>query len=78
MLCCTLTNKGQHLVTGGKDRKIRVYDVSTGKMLCALEGHKSNICSITNHDIYVSSGGDNGCGSLLLWDTRTWTIHSKV
>jgi WD40 repeat protein len=26
----------------------------------------------------LASGGDHGCNSLILWDTKTWTIHSKI
>lgn len=32
----------------------------------------------SNGDKYLASGSDHGCSSLILWDTRTWSIQSKV
>ena len=26
----------------------------------------------------MASGGDHGCGCLILWDTQSWTISSRV
>lgn len=78
MLCCIFANKGRNIVTGGKDRTVRVYDSSSGKLLCTLNGHKASICSIANHDNFVSTGGDNGCSSLIVWSTETWRIQSKI
>lgn len=78
MLCCIFANKGKNIVTGGKDRTVRVYDALNTKLICALQGHKASICSIANHDNFVSTGGDNGCSSLIVWDTKNWTIYSKI
>lgn len=66
------------MVVGGKDRTLRVYEVSSGKLLYTLGGHQANICSLANHSQLVSSGGDHGCSTLILWDTRTWTVRNKV
>lgn len=78
MLCCIFANKGKNIVTGGKDRSVRVYDTVNGKLLLALQGHKASVCSIANHEDFVTTGGDNGCSSLIVWDTKTWTIYSKI
>eukprot|EP00919_Chromeraceae_sp_WS-2016_P061525 GHVR01145930.1.p1 GENE.GHVR01145930.1~~GHVR01145930.1.p1 ORF type:complete len:138 (-),score=2.67 GHVR01145930.1:526-939(-) len=47
-------------------------------MLYSLAGHSASICSMANHGEYVSSGGDYGCSSLIIWDVRTWTIKNRV
>ena len=47
-------------------------------MLYTLGGHQANICSLANHNQLVSSGGDHGCSTLILWDSRTWTVRTKV
>lgn len=78
MLCCIFANKGKNIVTGGKDKTLRVYDSINGKLICALQGHKASICSISNHDDFISTGGDNGCSALIIWEVRTWTIHNKI
>jgi len=31
-----------------------------------------------NGDLFLASGSDHGCSSLILWDVRTWTIASKA
>jgi WD40 repeat protein len=67
MLCCIFANKGKNIVTGGKDKTVRVYDAVNGKLICAIQGHKASICSISNHDDYISTGGDNGCSALIVW-----------
>jgi len=78
MLCGIFACDGKVIVVGGKDKVLRVYEVSSGKMLCVLNGHLANICSLANHGPLISSGGDHGCSSLILWDTKSWTIRSKV
>ncbi len=78
MLCCIFANKGKNIVTGGKDKTLRVYDSVNGKLICALQGHKASICSISNHDDFISTGGDNGCSALIIREVRTWTIHNKI
>lgn len=66
------------LAIGGKDKTLRVYEVSSGKLLYTLSGHQSSICSLCNHNQFVSSGGDHGCSSLIIWDVRTWSIRTRV
>lgn len=78
ILCCIFANKGRNLVAGGKDKTVRVYDSSNGKLVCSLQGHKASICSIANHEDFVTTGGDNGCSSLIVWDTKNWKIYSKI
>lgn len=78
MLCGVFACEGKVLVVGGKDKTVRVYEVATGKMLYVLAGHQANVCSLANHGQVVSSGGDHGCSSLIIWDSRTWTIRTRV
>jgi WD40 repeat protein len=33
---------------------------------------------MASHNSVVSSGGDHGCCSLILWDIKTWTIKNKI
>ena len=78
LLCCVFACEGRMLVVGSKDRKLRVYDVSTGNLVHTLSGHQANVCSLCNHGSLVSSGGDHGCSSLITWDVNFWTTRSKV
>lgn len=78
MLCCVFACNGKYLVTGGKDKLVRVYDVKSGKLTHILQGHTASICSMSSHNGFVSTGGDHGCGSVIIWDTKTWTIKNKI
>ena len=55
--------------------------------VATLRGHNSSICCLSlirgsnSNNVnqkYLASGSDHGCSSLILWDTKTWTIISKV
>lgn len=78
MLCAVFACDGKALVVGGKDRAVRVYDTSSGKLLYSLAGHQANICCLANHGDVVSSGGDHGCSSLIIWDCKSWSMRNKV
>jgi WD40 repeat protein len=48
-----------------------------------LRGHNASICCLSmiktlNNDRFLASGSDHGCSSLILWDTRTWNMQTKV
>jgi WD40 repeat protein len=79
MLCCVFACEGRALVMGGKDKNLRVYEVSSGKLLYVLPGHQANVCSLASHGQLVSSGGDHGCSSLIVWDSgKSWAMRSRV
>lgn len=78
LLCCVFACNGNILVVGGKDKKVRVFEVNTGNLLHTLSGHQANICSLCNHGPLVSSGGDHGCNSLITWDVKSWSMKNKV
>lgn len=78
MLCGVFSCEGKMLAVGGKDKVLRVYEVSTGKMLYVLSGHQANICSLVSLGQFVGSGGDHGCSTLIIWDNKNWSIRSKM
>lgn len=78
MLCGVFACEGKAIVVGGKDKVLRVYEIATGKLLYVLSGHQANICSMASHGQFISSGGDHGCSSLIVWDCKNWSIRSKV
>jgi WD40 repeat protein len=38
---------GRQVVTGSSDRKIRLWEVSTGRLLATLEGQQDEVVSVT-------------------------------
>lgn len=72
----------KYIATGSKDKTINIYSLEGGKV-ATLRGHNASICCLSmignlNGDKFLASGSDHGCSSLFLWDTKTWSIHSKV
>ena len=54
-----------------------------GIKIATLRGHNASICTLSvlnpreSKPIMVS-GGDIKCNTIVLWDTSTWTIRSKI
>lgn len=72
---------GNALVTGGYDRRIRLYDVETQTVLKTLDGHRSAVSSVTFNalgNLVISGGKDS---TIRFWDVisglcvRTITSH---
>jgi WD40 repeat protein len=64
---------GCRLVTGGKDRTVRVWDTQTGKEIRRLEGHTDEVYSVAyspDGRQIVSAGWD---GMIRFWDVQTGT-----
>lgn len=78
LLCIIFINNGKHIAIGGKDKNIYVYSVSNGKLLQTLSGHRASICSLANFSNFFASGGDNGCSSLILWESQQLKMKRKV
>lgn len=71
----------RYLATGSKDTSINIYSLD-GKKINALKGHSAAICCLATvrgpSGEILASGSDNGCGSVILWDPRSWQIISKI
>jgi WD40 repeat protein len=71
----------RYVVTGSKDTSINVYTLD-GRKIRSLRGHEAAICCLgtikTQHCELLASGSDNGCGSVILWDSRNWQMVSRI
>ena len=71
----------RYVATGSKDTTINVYTLE-GRKIQTLRGHNAAICCLasmkTQSGDVLASGSDNGCGSVILWDTRSWQMISKI
>lgn len=65
---CTFNADGTKLITGCSDRKLRVFEIPSGRLLATLVGHKDDVLSVAAHphDASVLSGGRDGLA--LLWN----------
>lgn len=81
-ILCIFFVSQKYVATGSKDKTINIYSFD-GSKVATLKGHNASICCLSmirnlNGDKYLASGSDHGCSSLILWDTRTWNIQSKI
>ncbi len=62
---------GKKIVSGGYDKTIHVWDVSTGECLNVFPGHEEFVCSIATspNGKYIASGAGDGC--IRIWDGQT-------
>lgn len=67
------------LVTGNKDRKVRVYDIRTNNSLCSLYAHQLGVSAARMDDWKIVSGGEEGL--VCVWDqrmgTKLWETHAR-
>lgn len=67
--CIEISPDNSFIVTGSRDKTVRIWDSKTGKCLCILSGHTGLIdsISISEDSRYVTSGS---------WDrtTRVWEV----
>ncbi len=64
-VCCIEAN-GDRLVTGGEDKKIRIWSVSKRKCVTTLRGHTKSVVSLRIAGELVLSGGAEG--AVRLWE----------
>ena len=81
-ILCMYFVDDRYIVTGSKDKTINVYTFD-GKKVTTLKGHDASICTLStirnsNNSTFLASGSDHGCCCLILWDTRSWTIASRI
>ena len=69
--CLIKTPKGQ-IISGGHDKKIKIWDIENKKCINSLEGHTSTIWDIKyiGNDKLISGSDDN---TSLIWDLKNKT-----
>lgn len=57
-----------HLVTGGYDQSVRLWDIATGAVVKTFRGHFASVCDaqFNRHANFIVSGSKDG--SIRLWD----------
>lgn len=57
------------LVTGSRDRNLKIWDIRTGRLRHTLEGHTGSVLCLQFNDHHLISGSSDG--TLILWDIQT-------
>ncbi|OXB65918.1 hypothetical protein ASZ78_008612 [Callipepla squamata] len=67
------------LVTGNKDRRVRVFDLRRSESLCSLYAHRLGVSAVQMDDWKIVSGGEDGL--VCVWDqrmgTKLWEMHAR-
>ncbi|KAJ8105929.1 hypothetical protein ONZ43_g7235 [Nemania bipapillata] len=62
----------QWVITAGRDEDIKVWDRTSGKLYCTLEGHYNEVT-----DLVVLAGGDRVASVSIDGTVRTWLLHKS-
>jgi WD40 repeat protein len=67
------SSEGRRAVSAGYDHTLRLWEVDTGRLIRALEGHTAGVMAVAWSDDQqlVLSGGDDGDDTLRLWNAET-------
>ena len=60
-----------YLISGSKDKTIRIWNMNSGRCETILYGHSSTINSIVLRNNCLISGGNDGC-------IKTWDLDKKI
>ncbi len=65
------TEEGKKIISGGYDKTVRIWDVSTGKCTNVFPGHEDYISclDISPNGRYIASG--SGDGSIRIWEAQS-------
>lgn len=65
------------LVTGSRDRNLKIWDIKTGRLKSTLEGHTGSVLCLQFDDRYLITGSSDS--TLIVWNIYTTTgIPKKV
>jgi WD40 repeat protein len=72
------SSDGTRIVSGSRDKSVRVWDVSTGKVQSVLEGHTSGVSSVafSSDGTHIVSGSEDQ--SVRVWDVSTGKVQSVL
>ncbi|XP_006640378.2 F-box/WD repeat-containing protein 8 isoform X1 [Lepisosteus oculatus] len=78
--CVNLRDSPPHLlVSGNKDRRVRVFDLRTGSCVTSLYAHHLGVSAVQTDDWKIVSGGEEGL--VCVWEMRMgaklWEMHNR-
>lgn len=70
---------GQIIVSGSRDRTIRIWDVNSGLQIRKLKGHSGPVNSVvfSSEDIHILASGSDDC-TIKLWNIKTGLLIQSL
>ncbi len=72
--CLVAAPDGSRVLTGGKDRKVVVWDGHTGKDLAVFTAHEDQVQLVALNPIVLLAASYDQKGGIKLWDTQTGEV----
>lgn len=69
---------GKHLITGGDDKTVRVWELQTGKQLRSFQGHMTGVLAIAARPDGRQIASASSDGAIRLWDLSTSDDHRAL
>ncbi len=70
--CSAIIDK--YLISGSRDKTLKIWDLQTGNCLKALVGHSTRITAVAGNQDYIVSGDANGC--FFIWTREGHLINN--
>ncbi len=85
MHCVAISNDSKYIVSGGKDKKIILWERDTGNVIRVMEGHTDSIKAVKiSSDVKYIYSGSEDC-TIRIWNhkkkkslLKVLTGHTKV
>jgi len=71
------TPDGKYVISGGEDKKLRIWDVNSGKQVREIDNIAGFDAMDVSHQSNLLAVGDEA-GQILLFDTKTWEQQELV
>ena len=69
---------GTFLVTGGEDKTVRVWDVTSGKQLRSFQGHMTQVTAVAARGDGKQIASASEDGAIRMWDLNTTDDHRAL
>lgn len=80
LFCAKISPNGKYLASGGDDKTIKLWNISSGSLIKTFIGHKDGIDAInfTPDSKYIISGGQTDDKTIKIWDISSGKLVKSL
>ncbi|KAL6597149.1 WD40-repeat-containing domain protein [Neocallimastix sp. 'constans'] len=64
------------IISGSRDKTIKIWDLKTNECIKTLEGHNGSVLTLQFNEKYLVSGSSDN--TIILWDIKTYKIIKRI